>query len=190
MPNGLNRCRQPFVRLTHRSSESQRDQTDVRTEDDDPIAGVGPHRCRKSLLLECARQMSANYWVRVEGANSRGYFVRFENHSSQRWFTSRDRHRAYCFASVEDAQRVVDQFAHYGCQAQVVTDRAESAKSHSPSPTPQLPEHIREWADKILSIGLISGNGSSSTSERIKRGYRIGNTKTGFQTLRTTLFRT
>jgi hypothetical protein len=120
-----------------------------------------------------------NYWVVVaDRATRRGYFVRFENHSpSARWFTSRNRHRSYAFASIEDAQHVVDQLKRYGRQAKIVTERAEGAKPPAKppflSPIMQAPEHLREWVEKILNVGLISGKGSASTAERIKTGYRM-----------------
>lgn len=124
-----------------------------------------------------------NYWVvLLDGAVNRGFFVRFESHQpSPRWFTSRDRQRAYTFASVEDAQHVVDQLKRYGRSAKVVTERPKAApRTPSPPPRPvtvspldHAPAHLREWVEKLLNIGLISGKTATSTSDRVKTGYRM-----------------
>jgi hypothetical protein len=102
---------------------------------------------------------TAPYWVRIEG---RGYFIRFVSHAPEaRWVYTQNRADAYCFASVEDGNRVVGQLKRYGREARVVTIQ--------PPPPPPVPiefgppNRLRPWVDRILEAGRTSS---------VKAGYR------------------
>jgi hypothetical protein len=117
--------------------------------------------------------MSGEYWVRVQGRRTTVYFVRFVGHApSPRWTTHRHRESAYCFASVEDAERVVEQLARYGTSSKVVT----TAPKPPEPPTPvvaQPPAHLTEWISRILDTGLINSKDGATGAERVKIGYRM-----------------
>ena len=108
--------------------------------------------------------VAKDYWVHVEG---RGFFVRFVSHAPQpRWSYSSRVSEAYCFASVEDADRVVAQLQSYGRSAKVVTRKPEPARAASGEShrTVELsPLRLRPWVARILES---SGDGD------LKGGYR------------------
>jgi len=103
------------------------------------------------------------YWVFVVG---KGYFVRFESHGrAPRWFTATDMRNGYCFKTIDDAQRVVEQLGRYRRKAQIMKERKAA-----PPPPPPLPEspfgppgRLKLWVDKIV---------AASNGGDIKAGYR------------------
>ncbi len=116
---------------------------------------------------------SANYWVTVDGSR---YFIRFGSHVPQpQWFTSLNRDRAYCFASTQDAQHVVDQLMKYGRRARIVTERRRP-EPPPPPPEPALgepPARLRPWIDRILQAGRASGKADGNPANQINAGYRL-----------------
>jgi hypothetical protein len=104
------------------------------------------------------------YWVYVVG---KGYFVRFVSHGSQpQWAIAQGMRDGYCFKTVDEAQRVVDQLGRYNRKAQIMKER----KAAPPPPPPPLPEspfgpprRLRSWVDKIV---------AASNGGDVKVGYR------------------
>lgn len=111
--------------------------------------------------------MNGNFWIKIDG---RGYFVRFQSHNPPNWFTNRRKQHAYCFASVEEAQRVVNQLKQYGWQATVVTERPPPPPLVRPSPNVlQPPDRLRPWIQQLINAARASG---LSQNEAVKSGYR------------------
>lgn len=80
--------------------------------------------------------------------------------------------QAYCFASFEDANRVVATLKKYRIDANVVSVKAPPPPPPPPPPfsVPFTPSpNIQLWIDKILEVGSALGKESR---DRIDAGYR------------------
>jgi hypothetical protein len=114
---------------------------------------------------------SINCWMKVGPR----YFIRFSSHTPRvLWHLSIDRQRAYCFASVQDAQRVVDQLRKYGRRAQIVTERPKPETPPPPiePPLPGPERHLAHWVDEILMAGFVSGKADGNPANHINAGIR------------------
>lgn len=113
-----------------------------------------------------------SFGVRVEHHNGPRYFVRFSRQvPTLRLIVIPSWRDAYCFATQEDAQRVVDQLGRLGRRAWVVTERRKpSAARASTSPIP--PAHLQPWVVSIIRTGRASAGPHAGDLSVINCGYR------------------